>query len=364
MKTDSLLSRWMPPWLGGSADRGALLAIDVGVSSVRAIHVRRDGGDLVLDGFRALRGAGSASGQVLEEALRDALALRRGGESVAVSVNSSDASIRRIDLPPMNPKELRESLQWEARRHIAGLAEDAVLDAHVLGGPAGERANGGPMSVVLVAFPRGIYESLEAALDRFGAKPVFIDVSPLAAMNGVLRRADFSNGPLALLDLGCGGGSFSIFSADDLLLFRDLGQRVAQMDQILANQFALDPEQLETFKLSGKLPKGETPTPLVVQRALINVTTELVEDVRSALLFLESRGGGSLDHVYLSGGNASLLERYGITESISSSTGVALERWNPLQSFRVGLVDELALRNCGAELSALAGLAARFFRGN
>jgi len=218
--------------------------------------------------------------------------------------------------------------------------------------------------VVLVAFPRSIYESLAAALDRFGANPAFIDVSPLAAMNGVLRRADFSNGPLALLDLGCGGGSFSIFSADDLLLFRDLGQRVAQMDQILANQFALDPEQLETFKLSGKLPKGETPNPLTVQRALTNVTAELVEDVRSALLFLESRAGGSLDHVYVSGGNASLLERFGITESISGNTGVALERWNPLQSFRVGLVDELALRNCGAELSALAGLAARFFGGN
>jgi type IV pilus assembly protein PilM len=365
MSAASSISRFFSAFVGRSHGGNALLAIDVAVNAVRAIHVRRDGGDLVLDGFRVLRGAGSASGQALEEALREAVSLRRGSEAVAVSVNSSDASIRRIDLPPMNPKELRESLQWEARRHIAGLPEDAVLDAHVLGGPGHDaRAAAGPMAVVLVAFPRQLYESLEAALDRFRAEPVFIDVSPLAAMNGLVRREDFTNGPLALLDLGSASGSFSIFSADDLLLFRDLGQRVAQMDQTLANQFALDPEQLETLKLTGKLPKGETPNPVVLQRALGNVTAELVEDVRSALLFLESRAGTALEHVYVSGGNAALLERCGITESISVQTGVPLERWNPLQTFRIGLVDEIALRACASELSALAGLAARFFRGN
>jgi Tfp pilus assembly PilM family ATPase len=219
------------------------------------------------------------------------------------------------------------------------------------------------MPVVLVAFPRQLYESLEAALDRFGADPVFIDVSPLAALNGFLRRDDFISGPLALLDLGSGTGSFSIFAAADLVLFRDLGQRATHMDQTLANQFALDPEQLESLKLSGKLPKGETPNPVVVQRVLASVATELVEDIRSALLYLESRAGGSLEHVYLSGSNAGFLERCGIADSIGAQSGVTLEPWNPLQAFRIGLVDEIALRAAASELSAVAGLAARFFRG-
>jgi len=357
----SRVSSWMP---GRSRERDSLLAVDVGINAVRAIHVRRDGGDLVLDGFRMLRGAGSASGQALEEALREALALRRGGEAVAVSVNSVDAAIRRIELPPMNSTELRESLSWEARRHIAGLAEDAVLDAQILS-PAGRdvRPAQGPMPVVLVAFPRQLYESLEAALDRFRVEPVFIDVSPLAAMNSLLRRDDFSKGPLALLDLGSGTGSFAIFGAGDLMLFRDLGERAMHMDQTLANHFALDPEQVESLKLSGKLPKGETPDSAVVQRTLAGVATELVEDVRSAILYLESRAGGALDHVYLSGSNASFLERCGIADSIGVQSGVTLERWNPLQAFRVGMVDEIALRAAASDLSAVAGLAARFFRG-
>ena len=364
MNVASILSRLGAPFGNLAGSRENLLAIDVGINAVRAIHVRRDGGDLVLDGFRMLRGAGSASGQALEEALREALGLRRGGEAVAISVNSPDAAIRRIELPQMSAKELRESLPWEARRHIAGLAEDAVLDAQVLS-PAGRevRSAQGPSPVVLVAFPRQLYESLEAALDRFGASPLFIDVSPLAAMNGLLRPGDFSDGPLALLDLGSGTGSFSIFSASDLLLFRDLGPRATHMDQTLANQFALDPAELEALKLSGKLPKGETPNPAVVQRALASVATELVEDVRSALLYLESRAGGSLDRIHLSGANGSFLERCGIADSISAQSGVTLERWNPLQAFRVGLVDEIGLRAAASELSALAGLAARYFGG-
>ena len=364
MSTASPVSRLLSGLFRRNGSTNELLAIDVALNAVRAIHVRRDGGDLVLDGFRLLRGAGSASGQALEEALREALTLRRGSEAVAVSVNSADAAIRRIELPPMNPKELHESLQWEARRHIAGLAEDAVLDAQVLS-PAGRevRAAQGPMAVVLVAFPRQLYESLEAALDRFGVDPAFIDVSPLAAMNGLLQRSEFSDGPLALLDLGSGTGSFSIFSASDLVLYRDLGQRATQMDQTLANHLSLDPEQLESVKLSGKLPKGETPNPVVVQRVLSGVATELVEDVRSARLFLESRAGGSLDRVHFSGANASFLERCGIADSIGAQSGVTLERWNPLQAFRVGLVDEIALRAASSELSALAGLTSRFFRG-
>ena len=362
MPLRSALTRALGPLrrLTSSASPGTLVAVDVGLTALRAIRVRDDGGELVLDGFRMVRGVGSSSGHELEEGLREVLAIRRGTEPVAVSVNSPDAAIRRIELPPMNSRELRESLPWEARRHIAGLADDAVLDAQVL-----VNGGSGPTAVVLVAFPRPLYESLETALERFDVDPVFIDVSPLAAMNALLRHVPPERpGPLAMLELGASAGCFSIFSANEVVLFRDLGQRVSHMDQTLANQFALDPKDLETFKLSGKLPKGETPSPSVVARALGTVSMELVEDLRSALLFLESRTNVALDRVHLSGVNAALLDRFGIAASVSAQSGVMLERWNPLDGFRIGPVDEIALRASASELSAVTGLVARFFQGD
>jgi type IV pilus assembly protein PilM len=359
MEVSSVLSNVLAPLRGFSARADAVLAVDVGLKALRSIRVRQADDELVLDAFRTVRGVGSSSGHELEEGLREVLGIRRGKEPVVVSVNSPDAAVRRIELPPMNPRELRESLPWEARRHIAGLADDAVLDAQVL-------TNGGtgPTPVVLVAFPRPLYDSLGAALERFGVDPEFIDLSPLAAMNALLEHVPHHDGPLAMLELGASAGCFSIFSGDDVVLFRDLGQRVSHMDQALTNQFALDPAALDAFKVSGKLPKGETPNSTAVARALAAFSNELVEDLRSALLFLESRANVALDRVHLSGLGGAVLDRYGIADSISAQSGVALERWNPLDEFTIDLADDAALRASASELAAVTGLASRFFKGD
>src|SRR5438067_2323332 len=132
MEVPAVLSNMLAPLRGLSSRSDAVVAIDVGLGALRAIRERRAGGELVLDGFRTVRGVGSSSGHELEEGLHEVLGIRRGKDPVAVSVNSPEAAIRRIELPPMNSRELRESLPWEARRHIAGLADDAVLDAQVL----------------------------------------------------------------------------------------------------------------------------------------------------------------------------------------------------------------------------------------
>src|SRR6185503_15343410 len=127
----------------------------------------------------------------------------------------------------------------------------------------------GPMSAVLVVIPRVLYDGLIGAAADLDVEPVFVDVSPLSAMNGLLHdRTSIGEGPLALLDLGSPLSWFSIFSANDLLLFRDLSPRGEQMDLALARAFGLDARQLDGFRTSGKLPKGETPTPAAVQEAL------------------------------------------------------------------------------------------------
>jgi len=351
--------------LFGRTSSKAMVAIDVAPKSIRSLHVRKDGRELVLDGYRIVRGLGEG-GRTLTGALREALEVRTGNEPVLVSMSSPDATVRRIEVPPMSVDELREALPWEARRHVAGLADDAVLDAQILGVTGGENSASahGPMSAVLVAFPRALYDGLAEAAAELDFDPAFVDIGALSAMNALLAyRTSFNDGPLALLDLSSPIGWFSIFTGNDLLLFRDLSQRAAEIDQVLAGSFGLDLQQLDTFRSTGKLPKGETATPAAVARALAPVTSELVEDLRSALLFLESRSGGSLDRVHLCGANASLFERYGIAEAISAQSGVPLERWSPLQGFRIGLVDEIGLRGVAGELSSAAGLVARFVQG-
>ena len=344
----------------GRHRRSSVLAIDLGVTAVKAIHVRQDGGSLVLDGFRVLRLQGNSGSRSIESACHEAMELRLADEPVAVSIASSGTAIRKVELPPMTFEELRQALPWEARRQISGLAEDAMIDAQVLS-PGGD---GAPMEILLVAVPRNEYARAEALWSELGIDPPFVDLRPLATMNSLRLRESFTpRAPVAVLDLGSAAAFFAICSESSVLLVRDLSPRVTQLNSLLVSHFSLDPEQVEAVKLSGKLSDGTAPPPGAIQKALGDLIGELNEDLRSGVVFLENHTGGSLDRVYLTGGNTSFLDRHGILGTLSAQSGLTLERYNPFQTFRLGLIDEIGLKAATSELCAAAGVAARFFGG-
>ncbi|MGH7803809.1 MAG: pilus assembly protein PilM, partial [Candidatus Binatia bacterium] len=316
---------------------------------VRGIHARRQGRDLVIDGYRLARVDAQRS---LEDACRDVLSLRLGNEAVAIAVASPEAAIRQAEMPPMTPREIQEALPWEARRHIAGLDDDAVLDVQVL-----DRSEPGPMNVLIVAFPRRLYDDLASLWTSLGIDPAFVDLAPLGVMNAA--RDEQSVAPQAILDLGTGTGSFSISSPNGILLFRDLAPRVSRLDSLLGTAFSLNEEAVEALKRNGKLPSTPAPPKAALEKAIGEVTGELGEDLRAGVLYLENRTGGAIDRVLLTGTTAHFLERHGLTDAIASASGLAFERLNPFRRFRLGLVDEIGLKGNAFDLAAAAGVAAR-----
>ena len=333
----------------------AVVAVDVDVATVRTLHVRRSNKDLVVDGFRIAPLKGPAA-RALGDACKEAMRLRLGDEPIAVCVASAEAAIRKIELPPMSASELREALPWEARRHIAGLAEDAIVDAQVL--EAGNERT--PMEVLLVAYPAASYAALESVFAALGIEPTFVDVRQLATLNAVADAGSPST-PIALLDLGAVSGMFAIFARSDLLLLRDLGQRVTHLNTLLHRQFGLDENGLDGLRATGKLPDGKTPAADELEGALAEVANELTEDIRSGLVFLENSTGASIDRVLLTGGSAALLDRQGISSVMAAHAGVNIERYHPFRSMRVGIVDELGLKSHDADFCAAVGVASRFF---
>jgi type IV pilus assembly protein PilM len=327
----------------------AVVALEIAPAAIRGIHARREGNELVIDGYRIAR---VDAERTLEDACRDVLALRLDHEPVAIAIASPEAAIRQAEMPPMTEKEIQEALPWEARRQIAGLADDAVLDAQVL-----DRPESGPMNVLIVAFPRRLYDDLASLWSLLGIDPAFVDLAPLGVMNAA--RGEQGEAPQAILDLGNGTGSFSISSPTGILLFRDLAPRVGRLDSLLGNAFSLGDEAVETLKRTGKLPGGNAPAKAALEKAIGEVISDLGEDLRAGVLYLENRTGASIDRVFLTGTTAHFLERNGLTDAITAVSGLACERLNPFRRFRLGLVDELGLKGNAFDLAAAAGVAAR-----
>jgi Tfp pilus assembly PilM family ATPase len=328
----------------------SVIALDVAPTEARAVRARRDGSAVVMDGFRVSRVEGA---RTLEDACREAVSLRIDREPVAISVRSPDAAIRQVELPPMTPDELREALPWEAKRHVGGLGDDAVVDAQVL-----DSAPGGPMNVLLVAFPRREFEELAALWESLGIDPEFVDLAPLAVMNAALGTGD--GGPQAILELGSRTGSFSIFSSSGVVLFRDLSARVSRLDSLLGSALGIADPQLDGYKRTGKLAGAPPPAKAALEKALAEVVADLGEDLRAGRLYLENRTGGALDRVWIAGSTGGFLHRSGLVEAIGTAGGASLERLDPFHGFRVVGVDELGLERQSFELAAAAGVAARY----
>lgn len=134
------------------------------------------------------------------------------------------------------------------------------------------------------------------------------------------------------------------------------------MNALLSTAFGLDEHQVEAFERSGKLPSGEIPSRAAVEKAVGEVIADLVEDLRAGQAYVDNRIGEMVDRAFVTGGSTGFFDRAGLIELIAALSGLALERHNPLRGFRLGLVDEIALKGAATELSGVAGLAARFFR--
>lgn len=341
------MNKWLQGFLGRKPD--SLIALEIAPTGARALRARRDGTSLFLDGFRV---AAVNESHSLEDACRDVLSLRITDEPVAIAVWSPDAAIRQIELPPMSEQEMREALPWEARRHVTGLGDDAVIDAQILGA-----TESGATNALLAAFPRNLYEDLASLWSTLRVEPAFVDLAPLAVMNAVMPVSDA--GPQAILDLGARAGSFSIFSSKGVVLYRDLAPRVDRIDSVLGTAFGVHDGALDALKRSGKLPNGAPPR-ATLDKAMAEVVTDLGEDIRSGMLYLENRTGGAIDHVLLAGSTASFLDRIGIADAIATAAGTSFVRLNPFQRFRAVGVDQVGLERSTFELAAAAGVAARF----
>jgi len=65
--------------------------------------------------------------------------------------------VRQVALPVMSPKQLRQSVVWEARNYISFPVEDSILESQIISRPGPGSSN--MMDVMLVAAPREMVES-------------------------------------------------------------------------------------------------------------------------------------------------------------------------------------------------------------
>ncbi len=279
------------------------------------------------------------------------------GEVLVTAIGGESVIIRSIDLPYMTDEELRDSIKWEAKKHIPIDISNAVVDYQLMR----RDPVTGNLHVILVAVPNEIFESHYNMMSRAGFPPDIVDVEPLALMNSVLLSQDYAEiEDIVLIDIGRSFASFSIFSHDQIYLVRPIsitGKRIEE--KLLEVKFANVDEIRGIMKGIFKREESQGEK---LRRALEDEVRMLENEIRQNVIYYESRRGRVLSKILLAGGLTNFFELSGIQDSLSRRLDLEVEIYDPFKNLRKEGFDVKLTEKEGPLFALAWGLVSRGFR--
>src|SRR4051812_35961111 len=112
--------------------RDEVIAIDLGGRHTKAVHVQNKGDRLTLAGYTIQDSPSEQSSfsvEVLAEHLKSVTrALGDSTKSVVISLGVTDTMVRRAELPPKAPAEMRQLLKFNSKSYLQQDFPDHVFD--------------------------------------------------------------------------------------------------------------------------------------------------------------------------------------------------------------------------------------------
>lgn len=312
------------------AQNNTSIGLDIGSDSIKLVQLQDTKNGI------ALYKAGSAptpkeavrAGVVIDplpvakaiQSLLDALQVEGG--LVTAGVAGPTVVVREVPLPLMSDRQLRKSIQWEARNYISFPVEDSIVEFEVIDRPGANE--GSQMRVMLVAVPRDMVDSQVEAMELAGLEAVAVEIQPFAMMRGVLaangKRTPGSE-TVALLGIGASYTDITIMKDGQFVLSRMIPIAGDAFTDAIRNALDIDTDEASHLKESAMQvvtseEERATLDPVAQQasRAIEPLLDELIREVRRSLAYHDYQqqapdaGSGELgvNRILLSGGSARL----------------------------------------------------------
>ncbi len=159
--------------------------------------------------------------------------------------------VRILEVPRMNPTELRQHMDWEIQRNIP-FADTRVQSAYEIIHRPGEDPNNPNMEVVLAVAQQDAVDGLVEVSDKAGLEPYAIDVEPLALGRSLLlTQPNMLQGAVVVVNLGASSTSIDIYERGILSFPRILPTGGDMFTRAIAERLGLPDEEAEQLKVSS-----------------------------------------------------------------------------------------------------------------
>jgi type IV pilus assembly protein PilM len=272
---------------------------------------------------------------------------------VVMGVGNQRVIVREVDLPWQPVEALKRSLPYQAEQLLPVAVGDALFDFV----PTGEFQNedGRFVSGLFVAAIHDMVSTNVNAAEAGGLRPLLVDLNPLAIQRALTQR-DLKNYTVAFVDIGARITNLVIAERGLPRFVRVLPHGGQQATDAVAHTMSVNAEEAERLKREIGVGMATTPDRQPAAEALMNVTTTLIESIRSTFVYYGSQGLGSpIDAVVLTGGGAML---NGLGQYLSSAVRLPVQMGNPFDGVKVGKgVDLSAIRGSEQVATVAIGLA-------
>ncbi len=323
-----------------SRESAALLGIDVSMSSVKVVELRRSGsGTFVLErcAIEPLERGWILDGNIEKfDEVADAVrrVVRKCGsrtKNAAFALPASAVITKKIVLPSgLSEAELEIQVESEANQYIPFSLDEVSLDFCVLG-PC--ETSVGDIEVLIAASRKEKVQDRQGLAEAAGLKPVVVDIEPYASRMAAARLIELLPGGgrdslVALFEIGAVATSMQVICNGETLYERDQAFGGAQLSQMIARQYGFSLDEAELKKRTTDLPDD------YVQAVLSPFIGSMAQEISRALqFFFTSTPHNRIDHILLAGGTASL---QGLTDEITKQTSFACMVANPFEGMDMG----------------------------
>ena len=322
--------------------------LDVGTSAVKVVQLREAAGGWTLTalGSVALPPGVIADGMIKDppavvDAIKEAVA-KAGVTSreAAIAVAGRELITKKVQLPEVPPKELRDAVQLEAEHHIPFALDEVFLDYHVVS------RHDGVLDLIVVAVKKSKVIEYVGVVEEAGLEPVVVDVDDFALGNQFeVNHPEDTGEAVALIDMGAAVMKTNVVRAGASIFARDIPFGGNQYTQAIADRLHTTFERAERAKLGEKTDLAWE----AIVPALEAVSRGLSLEVRRTFDYFGSTSASErIGRIVMSGGAARLP---GITEYLSSAWGIPVEVARPLERIDV---DPEILEEANAAGPALA----------
>jgi type IV pilus assembly protein PilM len=329
------------------ASKSTVGGLDVGSNSIKLIQIGKTSSGYQLEKIAiaptpamAIKDGAVVDARVLGDAIKQLYASNKFScQKVDGVVAGQSVVIRPINMPSMTPKELKNSIQFEAERYLPY----AVADAQIDGIPLRNSVDGDDktMEVLLVAAPKEMLKNAQEVIKLSGVNPNAIDLEPMSLVRALKVNTDpqtFEQA-IALINMGANSSSINIFKSGMLRHNRTITVAGNSFTKAIGQSLNLSFEEAEKIKKDKGVIRVEkdatpvAPTTMRIYNVIIPVLTELITEIQRSFDYYRSRyRGESVDVVFLSGGTARFKN---IDAYIYNELGIQCQVVNPFKSINV-----------------------------